>query len=558
MRQRDLLTYLKVILWVAAIAPSQSFPQNEVVVHPVEIDTPLRNPFKGFAPWIGDFDMHHLSTLQEATFTWRLLEPKDGQYNWALLERYWDQLWAMGIRVGFRITVALPGAPNHVDIPQWLVDMGVPLIDYSIDDQSGKSPDFDNPIFLTKHISFIKVLGARYDKDSRVAWIDIGSYGFWGEWHVYLNPQLEATQATKKALLDAYFEAFPTKRKVIAFDDDFATKYVTDHGEGVRNDCLGTKESNDWYLASLNRIDPTLNDRAWKFGIVTGEFCGSAAGALAGTTTRFQLNYEFVKRTHWSFIGSAGGNIPPQNAAHRANLDLLHKTLGYRYVIRAVRHPAVVKAGSSFSLTLEWDNVGIAPFYYPWPIHIYLTDATDATAARMTLQMDIRTLLPGITMISESIPVPSSFPPGGYDVRLGIEDIDRGVPGVQLAIAGKDDSMRYKLSRVEVQRNSTGVHDAHRNPPPNFSLSIYPNPMHRTVRIEMRFEDLADTEIIELAVYDLQGRLVRKLNVGGHWRTDMHVLWDGTDDTGKKVTTGAYIVRLRRSEAYLAQKITRL
>lgn len=82
--------------------------------------------------------------------------------------------------------------------------------------------------------------------------------------------------------------------------------------------------------------------------------------------------------------------------------------------------------------------------------------------------------------------------------------------------------------------------------------------MQHTVRIEMRFEDLADTEIIELAVYDLQGRLVRKLNVGGHWRTDMYVLWDGTDDTGKKVTTGAYIVRLHRSKAYLTQKITRL
>ncbi|NUO82352.1 DUF4832 domain-containing protein [candidate division KSB1 bacterium] len=546
-----------VVLAVVSV-PDHSYSQSEVIVHPTAIDAPLRNPFKGFAPWIGAFNMHHLSTLQHATFTWRQLEPREAEYDWARLERYWDQLWAMGIRVGFRITVALPGAPNHVDIPQWLVNLGVPLLDYEIAGASGKSPDFDDPIFLEKHLNFIKALGARYDQDRRVAWIDIGSYGFWGEWHLYLNPQLEATQDTKQALLEAYFTAFPTKRKVIAFDDDFATQYVTARGEGVRNDCLGTEESNDWYLESLNRIDSTLNNRAWQLGIITGEFCGSDAGALAGTTTRFQLNYAFVKKTHWSFIGPAGGNLPAQNPQHRADLDLLHKTLGYRYVIRTVRHPAWVKAGDALQLTLEWENVGVAPFYYPWPLRIYLTDTAGVTLARATLRTDIRDLLPGVTMIAENIPIPFSFPPGVYDVRLGIEDRDRGVPGVQLAISGKDDSTRYTLSHVEVQRNPTGVRDAPRNPPSNFSLSVYPNPMQRAVRIEMRFENLPGPENIELAVYDLRGRRVRKLNVGGCWQTEMQVLWDGTDDTGKKVTAGVYIVRLRRSRAYLTQRITRL
>ena len=149
----------------------------------------------------------------------------------------------------------------------------------------------------------------REENDPRVAWIDIGSYGFWGEWHVYLNDSLSAAQATKQAILEHYFAAFPSKLKVIAFDDDFATEYVPDHGGGIRNDCLGTEESNDWYLESLNAIDPTLNSRVWKTAVITGEFCGGNAGAIAGTTERFDLNYDFVKQTHWSFIGPAGGTI---------------------------------------------------------------------------------------------------------------------------------------------------------------------------------------------------------------------------------------------------------
>ena len=84
-----------------------------------------------------------------------------------------------------------------------------------------------------------------------MAWIDIGSYGFWGEWHVWLNPSLSAKQASKQSILEDYFEAFPTKKMVIPFDDDFATKYVTDHGGGIRNDCVGQEDSNNWYLTSL-------------------------------------------------------------------------------------------------------------------------------------------------------------------------------------------------------------------------------------------------------------------------------------------------------------------
>jgi hypothetical protein len=240
-----------------------------------------------FVPWIGDLNMHHLSSMQYKTFSWRPLELQEGQYNWAGFEAYWDQLWEMGLRVGFRISTATPGGYG-IDVPQWLIDQGVEMRDYSIDGYTGKAPDWDSPIFLEKHTAFIKALGARYNNDPRVAWVDIGSYGFWGEWHVYRNPGLAASDSSKKKILDAYFEAFPDKRLVIAFDDDFATRYVTEHGEGIRNDCLGTRASNNWYLESLNRIDPTLNERAWKIGIITGEFCGGDQGALEGTTTRFQ------------------------------------------------------------------------------------------------------------------------------------------------------------------------------------------------------------------------------------------------------------------------------
>ncbi|MBN2008802.1 DUF4832 domain-containing protein [candidate division KSB1 bacterium] len=423
---------------------------DETAVTLEEIDDVLPNPFKGFAPWIGDSNPVYETKLQQATFGWADIETSKGVYNWERLERYWGNIASTGKRVGFRIAAEIPGSGKN-DTPQWLIDQGIAMRPYSIDGQQGFAPDWDNPKFLAAHHDFIMAVGARYDADPRVAWIDIGSYGFWGEWHVWMNDSFAATQATKQAILDDYFEAFPTKAKVIAFDDDFATKYVTDHGGGIRNDCLGTQDSNDWYLESLNGIDPAMNDRVWKTAIITGEFCGSNRGATEGTTDRFDLNYEFIKKTHWSFIGSAGGAIQPQNEEHRKNLDKLHKTLGYRFVLKEVSHKASVVKGSTLGVNIKVDNKGVAPFYFDWPLVIYLMDSDGDVAFQQTTNVDIKTWLPGIRTTETSISIPSDMKSGTYDVRLAIHDPDTNMPGVLFANTGNDDQIRYLVSRINVE-----------------------------------------------------------------------------------------------------------
>lgn len=441
------LSVMLVLLTCSKKSPNQpgngSFPLEE-------IDAVLPNPFKGFAPWIGAENPIYEAKLQQATFAWSDLEPRPGVYNWARLEKDWGNIAATGKRVGFRIAAAIPGS-GEIHTPQWLIDQGVRMRPYSIDGYEGLAPDWDDPKFLAAHHEFIMALGARYDNAPTVAWIDIGSYGFWGEWHVWLNDSLAATEATKQQILEDYFTAFPTKAKVIAFDDDFATQYVTDHGGGIRNDCLGTKESNDWYLESLNRIDPTMNERVWKTAIITGEFCGSDQGAIEGTTRRFDLNYEFIKKTHWSFIGSAGGAIEPQNEEHRKNLDKLHKTLGYRLVLREVTFEQILKKNDTLNLTIKVENKGVAPFYFQWPLVLYLVDDQNSVAFQQPLNVDIRSWLPGTSTDSTKIVIPAHLNSGDYNVKLAIHDPDSNQPGVMFANKGGDDQKRYVVGRLRIE-----------------------------------------------------------------------------------------------------------
>ena len=448
--QKQLLFILIPIIFLSC--PKKSPTQPDGGPGPLEeIDDVLANPFMGFAPWVGEQNPVYATTLQYVNLTWRELEPVEGTVDFAKMERNWGNVQATGRRVGFRVCAALPGETGHIDIPQWLADRGIRMRAYEIDGAHGLAPDWDDPEFLSAHHDFISALGTRYDEDPRVAWIDIGSYGFWGEWHVWMNDSLAAKLSTRLAILEDYFGAFPSKMKVIAFDDRFATKTVTDRGGGIRNDCLGTSDSNDWYLESLRAIDPGLNDRIWKTALIGGEFCGGGQGAVEGTTTRFDLNFDFIKRTHWSFIGPAGGAIVPQNAAHRKSLDRLANTLGYRFALRAAEFDASVSRGRTLALKIGVANRGVAPFYYPWPLVLHIVDPSGNTAMRTTLAVDIRKWLPGETAENVSVPIPGDLAAGPYDLKLAIHDPATDKPAVRFANKGKDDEGRYGIGRLEVQ-----------------------------------------------------------------------------------------------------------
>ncbi|UCF62748.1 MAG: DUF4832 domain-containing protein, partial [bacterium] len=239
--------------------------------------------------------------------------------------------------------------------------------------------------------------------------------------------------------------------KVIAFDDNFATKYVTDRGGGIRNDCLGTTDANNWYLESLNQVDPNLNDRAWRNAIITGEFCGGDWGAIQGTTVRFELNFQFIQQTHWSFIGPAGGAMVPQSDEHRKNLDELHKKLGYRFVLRKVINNSGVNRGTKLNISIEVENKGVAPFYFQWPLAIYLVNSAGSVALQQNSGIDIREWMPGLKVDSTQIDIPADLPVDNYEIRIAILDPATGDPGVLFANTRRDSENRFWVSRVSVR-----------------------------------------------------------------------------------------------------------
>lgn len=60
---------------------------------------------------------------------------------------------------------------------------------------------------------------------------------------------------------------------------------------------------------------------------------------------------------------------------------------------------------------------------------------------------------------------------------------------------------------------------------------------------------------VRLALYDLAGRLVRRLT-DRHFATGVHLTsWDGRDELGHRVPAAVYLVRMRVEQRVMAQKI---
>lgn len=73
-----------------------------------------------------------------------------------------------------------------------------------------------------------------------------------------------------------------------------------------------------------------------------------------------------------------------------------------------------------------------------------------------------------------------------------------------------------------------------------------PNPFTATTRIQ--YEIPQGGALAEIAVYDLAGRMIRRL-ANGRWEAGIHeVAWDGTNSEGTKVRAGVYFLRGRVGE----------
>jgi hypothetical protein len=92
-------------------------------------------------------------------------------------------------------------------------------------------------------------------------------------------------------------------------------------------------------------------------------------------------------------------------------------------------------------------------------------------------------------------------------------------------------------------------------------MDVCPNPFtHKTViQFVVRSSEFVDEKRLALRIHDLSGRVIRNLQITKSPNQQMNeVVWDGKDDSGRKVASGVYFCKIESPEFKSTRKLTLL
>lgn len=310
---------------------------------------------------------------------WCELEPEEGEYRWDLIDTYAANWIAKGKRIAFRITCC----ENRFEYatPKWVFDAGAKCRAYNMHDFSTHwtdvtlyEPDYLDPIFLKKFENFLRALAAHYDGKPYVDFIDVGSFGLWGEGHTFYTTKLDTKQTCEivKIHMDLWRKCLPNSYLVICDDtgagteesvndnwlvkpDSEAMQYARAHGIGFRDDSVmvwkppKSLQRDNW----ARLFAPTLPV------VVEHDHYVLTQHSRSWSDYWFLRSVVDYRASYMSIHG-----FPRQYLKERAGiLKEVNKILGYRFELRQVTYPKEVKIGEKVKINARWANVGVAKCY---------------------------------------------------------------------------------------------------------------------------------------------------------------------------------------------------
>ena len=397
------------------------------------------NPLMGYAPSAWYNEVSEDISLLYMDITWAELEPEEGVYNWASIDEE-NQIsrWRKeGKHLVFRFVCDIPGEEAHMDIPEWLYEKsGKAGKWYDGEYGKGFASDYNNPTIISCHEQAVKALGEHFGQDGLISYVELGSLGHWGEWHVNYSEGIQ--RIPREAVRDKYIlpwtEAFPDARILMRRPFASAEKY----GFGLYNDMTGQPEATQsWFDLIYNggEYDQTGEKNVivpmkdfWKTAPSGGEFTSSLSMEEM-LDTNLSGTVEMIREAHTTFLGP---KIPDENYVDGYKEVL--KNMGYRLWISMAELKNTAK-GSRLKLT--WENSGVAPMYKEWPVYVYIEDESGKLVEKSRISIKISSLLPGekaTTLTALETERLNSLLEKGYRLSVGIEDPMTELPCVRFAM----------------------------------------------------------------------------------------------------------------------------
>jgi hypothetical protein len=419
--------------------------QNLVTVYPEEYDHAIRNPLMGFRSSLEK--EHEYGTVVKTYFRWNEFEnsASDGVDK---IKQVCDARWkgceAKNIKIIPRVYLLWPRKENG-----WPADM--------------TEGDFTSDQFKQRVIAFIQKLGKAWDNDSRVAYVEMGIVGEWGEmeWP-------DTKDDIKEAIAAQFATSFQNKLVMIRWPNTFNDDI---YNFGYYWDSWGHHDQ-QYYGFHLKNVSPR-----WKTAVIGGETAynwgksyiqpGKSPDESLSKPVHTDFMVDQIRTLHANHMGWIA-SYDQRNESVRAGAEIIQKIMGYRFIISEVTYPKKIDADTKFMITFKVKNTGSTPFYYNWPVEVSLLDPkTKQPVWKQTCNnIDIRTWLPGdkwdeksdtytipaeINSINQSF-ILSNVPAGEYIVALAILDPAGTRPNARFAIKNYYNGGRHPIGKVGINQ----------------------------------------------------------------------------------------------------------
>jgi hypothetical protein len=395
----------------APSAPSPSLTDHPLTAAP----SPLDNPLKGFARFYSPGE--NQNTGYPRSLTWSYFGLSEvmtscSSYNWSIVDNALNEIASYGNQAAIRFYMEYPGGtgthPANAIPSCFNGNVALRTNAY----WGTVSPDYDSPFLLDAVSRFIAALGARYDGDPRIGFINLGLVGLWGEWHTWPYdtdtadgyPNFMPTDAHGAQIVQAFDNAFSRTKLEIRYPDS-AGGAANGRDIGYHDDSFCYREGSP--LAgvtlpqSLGGASYSQLQRALAMGVenkwitssmggeVRPEIQGSAFASWPGGSGQVDTMKACIELEHTTWkINQGSQNYNPSDPGVAAAVRLM----GYDLTATHAYYPNSATGSATVGVTLV--NNGVAPFYYPWTMSLGLKNAAGTVVKTWDTPWDLRKVMP--------------------------------------------------------------------------------------------------------------------------------------------------------------------
>jgi hypothetical protein len=466
------------VLFLCLFLAAASTHAQDVVVTPVQYPKALANPLMGFRPNLNNAGnpTYPFPRIVRDYIKWSEIESNAGDGAQKIIDfcnTRWAKLPGLNVKVIPRIYIDWDKKDGNEFWPaDILSSTGLAASDAAL---------WRTQIVKDRIKKLIYKLGQAWNNDPRVAWVQTGIVGYWGEQE---NPVGVDEEGYAKLLGDAFAAAFPNKRLVVRNQPDWDTQ---GHKFGVYWDSYGHpgQRSGAWTkIINTNAAGRYLTE------VIEGEVAYnwgvSSLDPLYGREPEITLNnYKFtnnlidvIRELHCTGLGwiasyDLDGSFGSNPDSVRANADRIQKEFGYRFLLPEFTCSARANQGGTLNVGFKVKNVGSAPFYENWQVAFVLIDeSTKQIVWKEVLPgIDVRSWHPGsnynytsrvyqtpalVYSYNKTITIPNTVVTGRYLAGITILEPSTQKPGVFFAVPNFfKESQTQPLCRIGIGADAT-------------------------------------------------------------------------------------------------------